>query len=109
MWGDSNTRRAYRTLSGLLNATDPARGGVFSAWCGARRNNPVCTCEDHYENYIPPQPTPALNVTWVWIDLMPRFPGAASVEYLNKTVSAAWTGPKMLPVISFGNWELAYA
>jgi hypothetical protein len=43
--GDSNIRRDYKTLKGLLAAGD----SNHSAWCAARRSDAVCLCSDSEE------------------------------------------------------------
>jgi hypothetical protein len=43
--GDSNIRRDFKTLKGLLAAGN----GSDSAWCAARRNDNVCLCSDSEE------------------------------------------------------------
>lgn len=43
--GDSNIRRDYKTLKGLLAAGNSSS----SAWCSARRSDAVCLCSDSEE------------------------------------------------------------
>jgi hypothetical protein len=88
MFGDSNTRRAFRTLSGLLSQPQP--GKPFSTWCGARRDNWICMCNDNVENWKPP---PA----------EPPFPMHLSkrISYIPADDSAIATHTKMIE----GDWK----
>ena len=51
--GDSNIRRTFKTLWGLLpraGSGEDAANATGSAWCSGRRGDKVCVCEDFFED-----------------------------------------------------------
>jgi hypothetical protein len=101
--GDSNSRRAFRTLNGLLSAAGP--GTPFSPYCAADRASFDCACGDNHQDWAALAATPPFNLQFHSYPLdFSTYP----LQSLGEDIARLHWTPDVLPVVSFGNWEVAF-
>ena len=97
--GDSNARRTWKAISSDLGGT---------SWCGTRRSDPICICEDYGENYNTPLSRAGIKVDWVGLSGLTGMGSEHPFELTASLRNRSGGNPRDVIIVGVGAWDAAF-